>query len=151
MKLVRFGDWRTGLLVQLPNGPHVIDVVASVGVLLPEDPISHGLLNGMLKDGGSWAPLIQHWERVRPGLRRLAQLASSYPDHPRLIMLPVAGIHPASRSADQRRIAALEIAELDELAFDPTGRESMMRQVAEPAGDRLAEKRVVALERGRLA
>jgi hypothetical protein len=68
MKLVRFGGWRTGLLVQLPNGPHMIDVVASVGVLLPEDPISHGLLNGMLKNGGSWAPLIQHWERVRRAL-----------------------------------------------------------------------------------
>jgi hypothetical protein len=35
MKLVRFGDRRTGLVVDLDSGPHVIDVVASVSALLP--------------------------------------------------------------------------------------------------------------------
>jgi hypothetical protein len=40
LKLVRFGEWRTGLVVELPTGPHVIDVVAGVGTLLPEDPVS---------------------------------------------------------------------------------------------------------------
>jgi len=125
MKLVRFDDWRTGLLVQLPEGPHVVDVVSSVGVFLPEDPISNGVLNGILKDGGSWAPLIQHWERARLGLRRLALLASTNPGHPHLTTRPVDGIHVASRSANLQRIATLEIAELGELTFDLTGRESM--------------------------
>jgi hypothetical protein len=49
MKLVRFGERRTGLVVELPTGPHVIDVVASVGTLLPEDPVSSGVLNGILR------------------------------------------------------------------------------------------------------
>ena len=33
MKLVRFDDWKTGLLVQLPIGLRVIDVVESLGAL----------------------------------------------------------------------------------------------------------------------
>ena len=40
MKLVRFGDRRTGLVVDLEADPHIIDVIASVGALLPHDPIS---------------------------------------------------------------------------------------------------------------
>src|SRR6266403_3256199 len=52
MKLVRFGDRRTGLVVDLEAGPHIIDVVASVGALLPHDPISNGVLNGILREGG---------------------------------------------------------------------------------------------------
>jgi hypothetical protein len=75
MKLVRFGDRRAGLVVDLKAGPHIIDVVASVGALLPDDPISNGVLNGILKDAGSWAPLIEHWPRASAGLRRLITLA----------------------------------------------------------------------------
>ena len=56
MKLVRFDDWKTGLLVQLPIGLRVIDVVESLGALSFEAPIS-GVLNGILKDRGSWGPL----------------------------------------------------------------------------------------------
>src|ERR1700730_15124131 len=77
MKLVRFDDDKTGLVVELSSGPHVVDVVASIGALIPGDPISHGVLNGLLKDNGSWAPLIQHWKMARSGLRRLAILAQT--------------------------------------------------------------------------
>src|ERR1700730_14251351 len=66
MKLIRFDGNKTGLVVELASGIHVVDVVASIGALVPEDPISHGVLNGLLKDNGSWAQLIQHWGwRVR--------------------------------------------------------------------------------------
>jgi hypothetical protein len=41
MRLVRFGEARTGILLDLPTGPHVLDVVASVGALSSEDPIKH--------------------------------------------------------------------------------------------------------------
>ena len=88
MKLVRFGEQRTGLVVELPTGPHVIDIVASVGTLLPEDPVSSGVLNGILREGGSWAPLIEHWTYARAGLKRLAEVALRRPDHPDLIMRP---------------------------------------------------------------
>jgi len=40
MKLVRFDGGKTGLMVQFPSGPHVIDVVGSLGALVPDDPIS---------------------------------------------------------------------------------------------------------------
>jgi hypothetical protein len=112
LKLVRFGEWRTGLVVELPTGPHVIDVVASVGTLLPEDPVSSGVLNGILREGGSWAPLIEHWTYVRAGLKRLAEMALRRPDHPDLIMRPFDGILAAPSPGNSPRIAALEITEL---------------------------------------
>jgi hypothetical protein len=117
MKLVRFGDRRTGLVVDLDSGPHVIDVVASVGALLPYDPISNGVLNGILRDGGSWAPLIEHWSHVGAGLRRLINLALTVPDHPHLVL----------RNYDQAQvmlhdfvgITALEISESREIRRVP--------------------------------
>jgi hypothetical protein len=77
MKLIRFDGNKTGLVVELASGIHVVDVVASIGALVPDDPISHGVLNGLLKDNGSWAQLIQHWEMARKGLRKLAALAQA--------------------------------------------------------------------------
>jgi hypothetical protein len=77
MKLMRFDDDKTGLLVELPSGPHVIDVVTSIGALVPEHPISYGVLNGLLKEKGNWAPHIQRWKMARAGLRRLAILAQT--------------------------------------------------------------------------
>jgi hypothetical protein len=76
MRLVRFGEARTGILLDLPTGPHVLDVVASVGALSSEDPISIGILNGILKDGGTWGPLIQHWASARVGLGKLVYMVS---------------------------------------------------------------------------
>src|ERR1700704_2549415 len=109
LKLVRFGEGRTGLVGGLATRPHVIDVVASVGTLLPEDPVSSGVLNGILREGGSWAPLIEHWTYVRAGLKRLAETALRRPDHPDLIMHPFDGIVAAPSSGNSARIAALEI------------------------------------------
>src|SRR5258708_21969133 len=77
MKLIRFNGNKTGLVVELASGIHVVDVIASIGALVPEDPITHGVLNGLLKDNGSWAQLIQHWGMARKGLRRLAVLAQA--------------------------------------------------------------------------
>jgi len=51
MKLIRFDDWQTGLLVELSEGPYVIDVIASLGMFAPADPIVSGVLSDMLKDG----------------------------------------------------------------------------------------------------
>jgi hypothetical protein len=130
MKLVRFDDRKTGLLVQLPTGLHVIDVVASLGALIPEDPISNGILNGILKERGGWAPLIAHWQHARNGLRRLALLATTNSDHSGLVIHRLDEVRVGSaRPGD---IATLEIAEQSELAHDPTGREAMLRQTALP-------------------
>ena len=138
LKLVRFGEWRTGLVVELPTGPHVVDVVASVGALLPEDPVSSGVLNGILREGGGWAPLIEHWTYARVGLKRLAEMALRRPDHPHLIMRPFDETLAAPLSGNSPRIVALEITELsNEAAFSrerPT------------ASEPVADERVVALD-----
>jgi hypothetical protein len=142
LKLVRFSEWRTGLVVELPTGPHVIDVVASVGTLLPEDPVSSGVLNGILREkGSSWAPLIEHWTYARAGLKRLAEVALRRPDHPDLIMHPFDGILAAPSSGHSPRITALEITELShDAASNPANREPP------PISDRVADERVVALD-----
>lgn len=130
MKLVRFDDRKTGLLLQLPTGLHVIDVVASLGALVPEDPISNGVLNGILKDRGGWAPLIAHWQHARNGLRRLALLAATNPDHSGLAIHRFEDVRVSSRSHRTNDIATLEITEQGEFACDPTGREAMLRQIS---------------------
>jgi hypothetical protein len=141
LKLVRFGEWRTGLVVTLPTGPHVIDVVASVGSLLPEDPVSSGVLNGILREGGSWAPLIEHWTYVRAGLKRLAEVALRRPDHPDLVMRPFDGILAAPSTGNSPRITSLEITELSHDALSkPASREPA------PVRDPVANECVVALD-----
>jgi hypothetical protein len=111
MRLVRFGEARTGILLELPAGPHVLDVVASVGALSPGDPISNGILNGILKDGGSWGPLIQHWDSARVGLGKLVQIAFSNPGHPGLVLHRCAEVDAMSKSTKGGGIVALGIAE----------------------------------------
>jgi hypothetical protein len=146
MKLVRFDDRKTGLLVQLPAGIHVIDVIASLGALSPEDPISNGVLNGILRDR-SWAPLIEHWELGRVGLRRLALMAKTNPDHSSLVIRRLDEIHLGPSSVNPTDVATLEIAELSEVAHDPTGRETMLRQIAlAPRTDECLKSRVVELD-----
>jgi len=132
MKLVRFDSGKTGLMVQLAAGPHVIDVIGSLGVLSPDDPISQGILNGILKDKGSWAPLIAHWEQARVGLRRLASLALANPDRPHLVICRADEVSPVLLLRNPGGIVALDIVESSEVAQDPTGREAMERQFGVP-------------------
>jgi hypothetical protein len=110
----------TGLLVQLAYAPYVIDVIGSLGVLAPDDPISQGILNGILKDKGSWAPLIEHWQQARTGLRRLASLASANPVRPDLVMRRADEVSLALLSRNPRGIAIIEIIESSDVAQDPT-------------------------------
>jgi hypothetical protein len=126
MKLIRFDDDKTGLVVELPSGPHIIDVVASIGALVPGDPISHGVLNGLLKDKGNWAPLIQHWKMARAGLRKLAVLAQTGGSSE--IVLRRCDDVRSSSSRHPDGIDNLEIGEWDAVGPDPTGREVMERQ-----------------------
>jgi hypothetical protein len=52
MKLAKITDEVIGLVVTLSDGPHIVDIAKSVGVFVPYDPLSNGLLNGRFKDGG---------------------------------------------------------------------------------------------------
>ena len=127
MKLIRFDGNKTGLVVELASGIHVVDVVASIGALVPEDPISHGVLNGLLKDNGSWAQLIQHWGMARMGLRRLAVLAQASGPVVLRRLDEVRGT--SARHPDG--IGSLDIGELEAATQDPTGRKVMERQFSE--------------------
>jgi hypothetical protein len=132
MKLVRFDDDKTGLLVELSSGPHVVDVVASIGALIPGDPISHGVLNGLLKDNGSWAPLIQHWKMARSGLRRLAILAQTAGSS-QIVLRRLDDLKESSVQPD--KINSLDVGELNATSHNPTGRDAMERQFAETQPD----------------
>ena len=133
MKLIRFDGGKTGLMVQLASGPHVIDVIGSLGALSPDDPISQGILNGILKDRGSWAPLIEHWQQARTGLRRLASLAFANPDRPYLVICRADEAHLALPLGNPGGIVSLDIAEAGEVAREPVGREAMERQFGIPS------------------
>jgi hypothetical protein len=127
MKLIRFDGNKTGLVIELASGTHVVDVVASIGALAPEDPISHGVLNGLLKDNGSWAQLIQHWGMARMGLRRLAVLAQASGPVVLRRLDEVRGT--SARHPDG--IGSLDIGELEAATQDPTARKVMERQFSE--------------------
>jgi hypothetical protein len=128
MKHVRFDGGKTGLMVQLASGPHVIDVIGSLGALSPGAPISQGILNDILKNKGSWAPLIEHWNQARIGLRRLASLALANPDRPDLVICRADQVSLAPLLRNPRGVVILDIVASSEVAQDPTGREAMERQ-----------------------
>jgi hypothetical protein len=128
MKLVRFDGGKTGLMVQFASVPYVIDVIGSLGALSPGDPISQGILNGILKNKGSWAPLIEHWNQARIGLRRLASLALANPDRPDLVICRADQVSLAPLLRNPGSVLTLDIVESSEVAQDPTGREAMERQ-----------------------
>jgi hypothetical protein len=133
MKLVRFDGGKTGLMVQLASGPHVIDIIGSLGALAPDDPISQGILNGILKDKGNWAPLIEHWQQARVGLRRLESLALTNSDQPKLVICRADEGSLAPHLGNPRGIVTLHIIESNEVAQDPTGREAIQRQFGVPS------------------
>jgi hypothetical protein len=129
MQLIRFDGNKTGLVVELPSGKHVVDVIASVGALAPEDPISHGILNGLLKDNGSWAQLLAHWEMARKGLHRLAVLARA-PGSTQVVLRSLDEVRGVS-ACPPDGIGSLDIRESDGTALDPTGRNVIEGQLAE--------------------
>jgi hypothetical protein len=127
MLLIRFDGNKTGLVVNLASGIHVVDVIASVGALALEDPISHGILNGPLKSNSSWAQLLEHWEMARKGLRRLAVLAQATGPTQvvlfRLDEVRCVSAHPPNG------IGSLDIREAEATSQDPTWRAVMERQL----------------------
>jgi hypothetical protein len=128
MKLVRFDDGKTGLIVRLSTGLHVIDVIASLSALAQGDPISQGILNGIFKDKGSWGPLIEHWPIARVGLKRLANTAAI--DGSGVVLRRLDDVRMPAHTADADGIISLDIAEWETVAHDPTGRDVMAEQFA---------------------
>ena len=130
MKLVVIDGGAIGLLVELPAGPHVIDLANSLGALAGHDLVSGGLINGALKEKSAWGALVANWQYLRLPLARLAGIAVANPDHPCLVLHRLADCR---QSGDAKGIVALDITYASNLAgSDPTDRLVMARQFAEP-------------------
>jgi hypothetical protein len=133
MKLIRTNSEGIGLVVELPAGPHVIDVAKSLGVFAAHDPVAGGLINGVLKETSAWAALVNHWRYLRKPLTILARRALANPDDPRLALQPF----DHARQTKEPGIVALDITDAVDLEIqDPTGRLVMARQFSEPVAER---------------
>src|ERR1700752_4887068 len=134
MKLAKITDEKIGLVVVLPNGPHVVDIAKSVGVFAPHDPLSNGILNGAFKDGGDWPSIVKHWAHLQWPLKRLALIAETCADHPGLVLQSLVDRHLKGESADS--IVAIDITCMQPREErDPTGRRVMERQFVPPSQD----------------
>jgi hypothetical protein len=131
MKLVAIDGGTIGLFVELPTGPHVIDLANSLGALAGHDLVSGGLINGALKEKSAWGALVANWQYLRLPLARLAGIAVANPDHPRLVLYRLADCR---HGGDAKGIVALDITFASNVQSpDPTGRLVMARQFAEAA------------------
>jgi hypothetical protein len=134
MKLAKITDEIIGLVVELPNGPHIVDIARSVGVFAPHDPLSNGLLNGAFKDGGDWPSIVKHWAQLQWPLKRLALIAETCPDHPDLVLQSLVDRNLKGESANS--IVAIDITDMQPREeWDPTGRRAMEQQFAAPSQD----------------
>jgi hypothetical protein len=135
MKVVKFADEKIGLVVLLPSGAHAIDIASSLGVF-SDDPLSNGLLNGVMKDGHDWSLLVKHWAHLRLPLKRLQNAAARNPDHPCLVLHPLKEL-PRTASAGNP-IVAIEITDIETVEEeDPTGRRAMEREFTLPPDNKL--------------
>jgi hypothetical protein len=134
MKLAKITDEKIGLVVALPRGPHIVDIAKSVGVFAPHDPVSNGLLNGAIKDGGDWSSIVQHWTHLRWPLKRLALITETCPNHPGLVLQSLADQNLKGEPANP--ITAIYITDMQPLEErNPTGRRAMERQFMTPSQD----------------
>jgi hypothetical protein len=130
MKLVGIDSGAIGLLVELPAGPHVVDLAKSLGVFAGHDLVSSGLINGVLKERSAWGALVANWQYLRLPLARLAGIAVANPDHPCLVLHRLADCR---QSGDAKGIVALDITYASNLESpDPTGRLATARQSVDP-------------------
>ncbi|HWZ38991.1 MAG TPA: hypothetical protein VNY08_11900 [Bradyrhizobium sp.] len=134
MKLVRMNSGEIGLFVELPAGPHVLDIAKSLAVFAAHDPASGALVNGTLKEKSAWVALVNNWRYLRKPLALLARAALANSDDPRLVLYPLARARQMRESPPG--IVALDITDAADLEIhDPTGRLVMARQFAESAAE----------------
>ena len=145
MKLAKITDDTIGLIVTLPNGPHMVDIAKSVSVFAPHDPLSNGILNGVFKDGGDWLSIVKHWVQLQWPLKRLALIAETCPDHPGLVLQSLAGRNLKGESAHS--IVAIDITDMQPREErDPTGRRTMEQQFVTPPKDAIEADSAAAPE-----
>jgi 2-keto-4-pentenoate hydratase/2-oxohepta-3-ene-1,7-dioic acid hydratase in catechol pathway len=88
VKILRFDDWQTGLLVERTDAPQVLDIAKSLPALRNVDVGAAGILALVFERSGiiDWAPMIDDWARVGKALHTLhaagAQPATKMALHP---------------------------------------------------------------------
>jgi hypothetical protein len=138
MKLVRINGEKIGLLVQLPAGLHVVDIVKSLGVFAAHDPLSGALINGVLKERCAWVALVNNWTYLRKPFELLARTALANPDDPRLAIH--AFTYERQTKDHPRGIVAIDITDAADLEIhDPTGRLVMARHFSESVDDQVQQ------------
>lgn len=76
MRLARFDGGRSALVVGSGEGDSLLEIDAGREALRAADPAAAEALAELLPDGaGSWAAMIDEWERAAPALRGLEALA----------------------------------------------------------------------------
>jgi len=134
MKLAKITDEVIGLVVALPNGPHIVDIAKSVSVFAPHDPLSNGLLNGAFKDGGDWPSIVNHRAHLQWPLKRLALIAETCPNHPGLVLRSFVDRNLKGESVNP--IVAIGVTDMQPREErDPTGRRAMEQQFVTPPQD----------------
>ena len=115
MRLVLLDQNRYGLVVDTSEATFVVDIKNSLGVLVPTDPISVGILNGIFNRDNVWGALVENWRYARIGLKRL-HTAAARGWTEGLIVLAV--VEPGSEliavSNSPTGIVALDIVEADD-------------------------------------
>lgn len=82
MRLVRFDNWQTGVVVDRKGKPEILDIEASLAELRSSRPRVAALLRPFFETPASadWAPLITAWREIRPLLEELKGQAEAGPD-----------------------------------------------------------------------
>jgi hypothetical protein len=138
MKLVSIKGQKIGLLVQLRTGPHVVDIMKSLGVFTAHDPVSGALINGVLKERCAWVALVNNWDYLRMPFKLLARTALTNADDSRLAIYPFA--YARQTSNRPRGIVAIDITDAADLEIhDPTGRLVMAGQFNESVDDQVLQ------------
>jgi hypothetical protein len=138
MNLVRIDGGKIGLLVQLRTGPHVVDILKSLGVFAARDPVSGSLINGVLKERCAWVALVNNWDYLRMPLKLLARTALTNADDSRLAIYPFA--YGRQTTDPPRGIVAIDITDAADLEIhDPTGRLVMAKQFGVSVDDHVQQ------------
>jgi len=105
LKILRFDDWKTGLLIEGAHGAQVLDVGANLGQMRLHDLAGAALIESLLgADGaGNWKPMIENWDAAGRVLHAMAHLASPAGGS-RMLLRPLAEVrlraplpHPHAR------------------------------------------------------
>jgi 2-keto-4-pentenoate hydratase/2-oxohepta-3-ene-1,7-dioic acid hydratase in catechol pathway len=93
VKILRFDDWKTGLLIEGSGSAQVLDVGANLDVFRVHDPAGATLLQTLLgaKGDGDWGPMIDSWESAGKVLHSMVNMAGSSGGS-RMILKPLSSV-----------------------------------------------------------